>query len=216
MATPAGELHRPQINFNHVTTRSSDEEHTFIGEDLMEDDQISISVNTTKDSRPHYRPDSSPSRDRIQEHRLNDDLEMLQAERVVSQVHNSHQSARFTSSGSMSRTRSRRAGPVDEFDTNANPVHEKNAIYRPPEHPTTNFAKIFRKIHNSSFLIRYFFYIIPIVAILLIPLLLGALVFKQAHVGGVELLWFSVWLEIVWLTLWAGRVCLMATRDFIH
>lgn len=42
--------------------------------------------------------------------------------------------------------------------------------------------------------------------ILLIPLLLGALLFTNATVGGVELVWFMIWLEIVWLTLWAGRL----------
>ena len=52
-------------------------------------------------------------------------------------------------------------------------------------------------------------YIIPVAGLLLIPLLFGALLYGQDQktVGGVELLWFSVWLEIVWLTLWAGRVC---------
>jgi small-conductance mechanosensitive channel len=44
------------------------------------------------------------------------------------------------------------------------------------------------------------------VAILLIPVLLGAFQFQSANVGGVKLLWFGVWLEIVWLTLWAGRI----------
>ncbi|KAM3418217.1 hypothetical protein BST61_g4220 [Cercospora zeina] len=47
---------------------------------------------------------------------------------------------------------------------------------------------------------------LPITLILLIPLLLGALVFKRATVGGVYLMWFMIWLEIVWLTLWAGRM----------
>lgn len=35
---------------------------------------------------------------------------------------------------------------------------------------------------------------------------MGALVFPNANVGGVSLVWFSIWLEIVWLTLWAGRI----------
>lgn len=62
------------------------------------------------------------------------------------------------------------------------------------------------KVHESSIIIRYFTYIIPLVLILLIPLLLGGLVFKDANVGGVYLMWFMVWLEVVWLSLWAGRV----------
>ena len=52
----------------------------------------------------------------------------------------------------------------------------------------------------------------PLVIVLLIPLLVGALAYPNASVGGVRLVWFSVWLEIVWLTLWAGRV---STPDIV-
>lgn len=61
-------------------------------------------------------------------------------------------------------------------------------------------------MHESSVIIRYFTYIIPLVLILLIPLLLGGLVFHEAAVGDVYLMWFMVWLEVVWLSLWAARV----------
>ncbi|KKY26464.1 putative mechanosensitive ion channel family [Phaeomoniella chlamydospora] len=140
----------------------------------------------------------SPSKNREEAYRLEDDLTMLQAERVVSNTNDEELKLR--------RSRSRRSEPIDEFDAATNPLHEKAAVYAPPEHPTTNIAKIFKKIHNSSWLIRYLSYIAPLVIILLVPLLLGALVFKQAAVGGVRLMWFSIWLEIVWLTLWAGRI----------
>jgi hypothetical protein len=36
--------------------------------------------------------------------------------------------------------------------------------------------------------------------------LVAIFAFPNASVGGVELLWFSIWLMIIWLTLWAGRV----------
>lgn len=62
------------------------------------------------------------------------------------------------------------------------------------------------QIHESSVFVRYFTYIVPVALILLIPLLLGALLFTETDVGGVELTWFMVWLEVVWLSLWAGRV----------
>jgi hypothetical protein len=55
-------------------------------------------------------------------------------------------------------------------------------------------------------LVRYFVYITPLVLVILLPLLLGALLFKNATVGDVYLMWFCIWLEIAWLTLWAGRV----------
>ncbi|KAL9126002.1 MAG: hypothetical protein Q9175_007990 [Cornicularia normoerica] len=106
---------------------------------------------------------------------------------------------------SIHRSRSR-PEPVDQFDVNTNPIHEKASTFKPPEHPDGNFARAFKKIHDSNWLIRYFMYIVPLVLIVLIPLLLGGLVFKRATVGGVRLLWFCVWLEIIWLTLWGARI----------
>jgi hypothetical protein len=54
--------------------------------------------------------------------------------------------------------------------------------------------------------VRWFVYITPPTLLLLIPLLFGIWLFPQTTVSGVELLWFGIWLELVWLTLWAGRV----------
>jgi hypothetical protein len=149
---------------------------------------------------------ASPSHNREQAHRLDDDLQMLQVEQAVSHLAAEQENDLSRSKSNMHRSRSRREEPVDDFDVATNPLHEKTAVYKPPEHPNTNIGKIFKKIHNSSWLVRYITYITPLVLILLIPLLLGALVFKNASVGGVELIWFCIWLEIVWLTLWAGRV----------
>ncbi|KAL8883035.1 MAG: hypothetical protein Q9192_007474, partial [Flavoplaca navasiana] len=59
------------------------------------------------------------------------------------------------------------------------------ATFRPPDNPTSKIAKTFKKIHESSFLVRYFSYIVPVVLVILIPLLLGALLFKRATVGGI-------------------------------
>ncbi|KAH8691959.1 Mechanosensitive ion channel family [Talaromyces proteolyticus] len=148
---------------------------------------------------PSGIPERSPSAVREYALRLDDDLAVLEAERVVS---NSQRS----DGPSLQRSRSHPSQAVDEFDVATNPLHETAAIYNPPETPTTNLARIFKRIHQSSFLVRYFFYISPVTLIILVPLLLGALVFKDASVGGVKLLWFSIWLEIFWLTLWAGRI----------
>ena len=150
----------------------------------------------------------SPSAAREQALRLEDDLAVLEAERVASRsTHGTEKDARSGDVHSLTRSRSRRAEDVDEFDEATNPLHEKAAVYNPPENPSTGVSKFIKRVHESSFIVRYFTYIVPLVLILLIPLLVGALAYPDASVGGVELLWFSVWLEIVWLTLWAGRVC---------
>ena len=201
MTTPVEELEQPHYptHLNPEESRSS-EEGTFVNDD----DPNSNNNLHIYDPREDYkggRPRAN-SQSREEEHRLQDELAMLQAERVVSDQSRDSQDA----GQPMSRSRSRPQDHVDEFDEATNPLHEKTAVYKPPEHPTTKTAAFFKKVHNSSFLIRYFTYIFPLFAILLIPLLLGALLFKRASVGGVSLLWFCVWLEIVWLTLWAGRV----------
>ncbi|MCJ1388020.1 hypothetical protein MMC18_000864 [Xylographa bjoerkii] len=207
MTTPVDELPEARFDPNHlVTSQSEDEDDTFVEDDKVERATNHVTLTTSNDSQQYFLPQPSPSQTRAQESRLDDDLTLLLAERVVSRARDGRLGVPLDPSASVSRSKSRPSDNVDEFDIATNPVHERTAVYRPPDHPKTTLAKLFKKIHNSSSLIRYFTYITPVVIILLVPLLLGALVFRDATVGGVELMWFSVWLEIVWLTLWAGRV----------
>ncbi|KAF1951853.1 hypothetical protein CC80DRAFT_495737 [Byssothecium circinans] len=230
MTTPVDERPEPTYAMHNTThvlphagvphQRSDDDDGTFVGEELSQ----SGSRNGREASQTHPararagshltvdtvrldtsgRSIASPSQTREQASRLDDDLAMLQAERKVSDM--SELERERSTTRSMRRQRSRREDPVDDFDEATNPLHEKAALFKPPENPTTNLSRFFKKVHNSSFLVRYFTYITPVVLIILIPLLLGALLFKDAHVGHVRLVWFCIWLEIVWLTLWAGRL----------
>ncbi|MCJ1465666.1 hypothetical protein MMC07_004285 [Pseudocyphellaria aurata] len=197
MSTPTKEF--PQTHFAPLPI-SSDDEGTLSGE------YDRYNQRKGNDARSYVDRHVSQSRSREEQHRLGDDLAMLQAEQVVSKSQSPDKmGAKMSHSLSMRRSRSR-PEPVDQFDVNTNPIHEKTATFRPPENPSNNVARAFKRIHDSSFLIRYFLYIMPVVTLLLIPLLLGALVLKRANVGGVRLMWFSVWLEIVWLTLWGARI----------
>ncbi|KAI5249968.1 hypothetical protein E4T43_00465 [Aureobasidium subglaciale] len=227
--------HLPGYNVNPHHERNSDEEGTVVGDhrdhrehrdehsqhshhrfrDEEDDGPVDprmhrmgshLTVDTAND--PHYHPRmhdmTSPSQNREMANRLDDDLELLKIERQVS--HDADVQTRDGASH-MGRQRSRR-DDIDEFDIATNPIHEQTALYKPPQDPVGNFSKLIKRIHHSSFLIRYLTYILPIVLILLIPLLIGAFVSPatKAVVGGVELMWFMIWLEIVWLTLWAGRL----------
>ncbi|KAI9681181.1 MAG: hypothetical protein M1817_002463 [Caeruleum heppii] len=205
MSTPIHELPRPQFPNVEHTRRSSDEEGTYVGDDMAQDGQR-LKASTTADQQRMLEDTMSPSGAREQKSRLQDDLELLRAEQEVTNAEAAKDENDLSRAKSFARTRSRRSEPQDEFDIATNPLHEKTNVYKPPEHPTTNAARLFKKVHGSSFLIRYFSYIMPLVLLILVPLLLGALVFKDASVGGVDLMWFSVWLMIVWLTLWAGRI----------
>lgn len=234
--------HLPSYNVNPHTgnpqhgERSSDEEGTVVGDhrehsnhsDLREnqyhdeehegplDPRVHrmgshLTVDTAND--PHYHPRlqdmTSPSQSREMANRLDDDLELLKIERQVSR---DAEVATRDGASHFGRQSSRR-DDIDEFDVATNPIHEQAAMYKPPQDPVGKFSKLVKKIHHSSFLVRYLTYILPVVLILLIPLLIGAFVSPatSAVVGGVELMWFMIWLEIVWLTLWAGRVSLVVS-----
>ncbi|KAJ5917182.1 hypothetical protein N7466_010736 [Penicillium verhagenii] len=204
------EEHEKRSNFEQVSPASDDD--TYVNEHPHEythehaaspghDNQLRVDTNINGHDGPP--PMSTPSARREQATRLEDDLLLLQAERVVSR---STQGPEDGDGESISRRGSRRTEIIDEFDEATNPLHEKAAVYTPPERPNTQLSAFIKKLHQSSFIVRYFTYIAPVVVLLMIPLLIGALVVPDANVGGVRLMWFSIWLEIFWLTLWAGRI----------
>lgn len=226
MTTPVTERPEPTYNMDsnlsppNQRQRSSDEDNTVVGEPLSQQhsashDHAASQQGTRTRSGTHLTVETahdtyfmksmpSPSQTREQASRLNDDLALLAIEQELAA--NDALDRNQSGSQSMSRVRSRRENLVDDFDAATNPIHEQAAKYTGPENPTTSFSKFIKKIHGSSWLVRYFTYITPLVILILIPLLLGVLLFEKVSVGGVELSWFAIWLMIVWLTLWAGRV----------
>ena len=206
-------------NHESPRRRSSDEDGTVIGtgdNGLRREEGVSIEAEALRD-RLKYEQNfgadlderydtnqNKPSASRVREEmsRVDDDLALEKAEKVVSRQLNEEEDT------VLHRSRSRKPEPIDDFDAATNPIHERTQVYKPPEHPTNKFAAFFKYIHGSWWVVRYFTYIVPVFALLLIPVLMGALLpaGKAADVGGVELLWFGVWLEIIWLTLWAGRI----------
>jgi len=211
MATPEKEL--PRVELDPPSQRSSGGGSTAAGNGRPEGSVDSrllhdrLKVETRRDQSACFdEPRPSPSQTREEAHRLDDELAVQRAERLTSMESSPSDGDR--SSAQLHRSRSKAPEPLDEFDTATNPIHERTAIYRPPENPTTRVAKFFKYIHHSSFVVRYFTYIVPVFSLLLIPILVGAFLpaAENAQVGGVKLIWFGVWLEIIWLTLWAGRI----------
>lgn len=207
---------------NHSHDKSSDEEGTVVGEPEhihwgSADNEAEaprrqrasshLTVKSEYDGEA-LKDVHSPSQTREQAYRLDDDLEMLKIERQVSKQNEEDQLSQSRSrEGQMYRSKSRkREEHIDEFDLATNPVHEQTQVYKPVEHPSTQFGKVLKRIHGSNWLIRWITYITPLTLILLIPLLLGIFVFPRAIVGGVFLSWFMIWLEIIWLSIWAGRI----------
>jgi len=202
MSTPVEEIRQPKYphpqDTNNHRSSNSDDEDTLSNE-------FDRPERATTAEQNFLGGKTSLSQSREEEQKLEDDLAMLQAERDVSRTQSHQGAGNLTRSMSIHRSRSR-PEPVDQFDVNTNPIHEKASTFRPPDHPSGTFGRAFKRVHDSNHLVRYFMYIVPLVLIILIPLLLGGLVYERATVGGVRLLWFCVWLEVVWLTLWGGRI----------
>ena len=83
--------------------------------------------------------------------------------------------------------------------------------YDGEEEEINTMGKIYRKVLNFSTVTRYFLYVIPLGALIAIPIVIGAVVENRsqkdpgANVGGVPILWFFTWIEIVWLSLWVSK-----------
>ncbi|KAF3076877.1 hypothetical protein CFAM422_000252 [Trichoderma lentiforme] len=152
----------------------------------------------------------TPISQRAEANRLNDDLELLRAERMVS--NQEHDQA------SKSRTRNRHHNPEpeDAFNqapTEAAPEKKKNrdaALY-----------KLWLFISKFPRFFRYIIYLIPGAALLLAPVLLGTFKFNGTEhavggTGGVYIMWFGIWLEIVWCSLWVTRMITNLIPSLFH
>ncbi|KAJ5117984.1 hypothetical protein N7526_011007 [Penicillium atrosanguineum] len=139
-------------------------------------DHLKVDTSYEIDEDEEQRAMRTPSARREQATRLEDDLLLLQAERVASR--STQGEVGDGEHHSISRVRSRRE-PVDEFDEATNPLHEKAAAYKPPESPNTKLSAFVKTLHQSSFIVRYVTYIVPVVVIILVPLLVGALYIPQ-------------------------------------
>ncbi|KAH6611371.1 mechanosensitive ion channel family [Trichoderma cornu-damae] len=153
---------------------------------------------------------ATPTSQRAEANRINDDLELLRAERLVSDQE--HDQA------TRSRTRNRHHNPepVDAFNrvcTGAAPEKKKNtdaALYR-----------LWLFISKFPRFFRYIIYLIPGAALLLAPVLLGTYRFNGAEhavggAGGVYVMWFGIWLEIVWCSLWVTRMITNLIPPLFH
>ncbi|KAK4104006.1 hypothetical protein N658DRAFT_239028 [Parathielavia hyrcaniae] len=161
---------------------------------------------TKKHSDPdHLAPEAalrSPIDSREAANRLQDDLEVLRAERVVSNQE-------------VNPGRPRSGGRLSHDDRVENAFNASNspAVTTTSAVPlkTTWLTRLWRYLKKFPRVLRYVFYAIPPGIIILIPVFLDLFAYdgKASPVGGsggVQLLWFGIWLEVVWLTLWATRI----------
>lgn len=162
-------------------------------------DSDSDSDHLAPDAAP-LSPDDSSSREAA--NRLHDDMELLRAERAVSrQEGDDHDPARRRS-----RHKSHAEPVEDAFHTPGGP-----AVAAPVPSTETWLTRLWASLKKFPRVLRYVVYAIPPGILILIPVFLDLFAYDRkgspvGGPGGVQLLWFGIWLEVVWLTLWATRI----------
>ncbi|OAL39506.1 hypothetical protein AYO20_01376 [Fonsecaea nubica] len=68
------------------------------------------------------------------------------------------------------------------------------------------FGRFYKRVYNFSVLTRYFIYVAPLALAIAVPIIVGATVAPRARIGGVKILWFFTWIEVVWVSLWASKL----------
>ncbi|KAL8906336.1 MAG: hypothetical protein Q9207_002111 [Kuettlingeria erythrocarpa] len=74
------------------------------------------------------------------------------------------------------------------------------------EDTLTQMGKIYDKILNFSIVTRYLLYVLPLALLIAIPIIVGATAKPKAALGGVRIVWFFSWVEIIWLSLWVSKL----------
>lgn len=75
------------------------------------------------------------------------------------------------------------------------------------EEDTMNqLGKIYKRILDFSIVTRYFLYVLPLAIIFAIPIIVDATATDKKELGGVRVVWFFSWIEILWLSLWVSKL----------
>ncbi|KAF7195002.1 Mechanosensitive ion channel protein Msy1 [Pseudocercospora fuligena] len=78
--------------------------------------------------------------------------------------------------------------------------------YDGEEDALTKIGNFFFKIHSASVITRYALYILPVAALLAIPLVLTMTTYSDARADGIKLAGLFIWIEIIWLALWVCKL----------
>lgn len=84
-------------------------------------------------------------------------------------------------------------------------------LWRPQEGdfippPSNAFSRCVFAIYDSSFIVRWIIYIIPLMALLWIPGIIGLTWKPEATVWTVPLVWWSAWLSVAWGGWWGAAL----------
>lgn len=92
----------------------------------------------------------------------------------------------------------------DESRLLTRPSVQQEGDFIPP--PSNAFSRAVFAVYDSSFIVRWIIYIIPLMVLLWIPGIVGLTVRPDATVWTVPLVWWSAWLSVVWGGWWGAAL----------
>nr|VWO97655.1 C6 zinc finger protein [Ganoderma boninense] len=102
----------------------------------------------------------------------------------------------------------------EQFDTrNASESHLR---FADGDIPKNKLAKLYNYLLNVSIVTRWILFIIPVLALLWIPGILGLTKFPDARIYGVKLLFWSIWLTVIWAGWWGALATMMILPKFLR
>ncbi|KAL1885620.1 hypothetical protein Plec18167_001115 [Paecilomyces lecythidis] len=87
------------------------------------------------------------------------------------------------------------------------PGNVNRSMEDPQDGSLNSLGKLYTAILNFSVVTRYFIYVSPLALLIAVPIIVGAAdVGQNAKIGGVKIVWFFTWIEVVWLSLWTSKL----------
>lgn len=80
---------------------------------------------------------------------------------------------------------------------------EQHLVFADGDIPNSKFARFYQFLLSVSIVTRWTLFIIPVLAIVWIPGIIGLTASHSGEIWGVRLIWWSIWLSVVWGGWWA-------------
>jgi len=86
---------------------------------------------------------------------------------------------------------------------------EQHLVFADGDLPNSKFVRFYQFLLNASIVTRWTLFIVPVLAILWIPGIIGLTVSPRGQIWGVRLIWWSIWLSVAWGGWWASLAVAM-------
>ncbi|WWD17790.1 hypothetical protein CI109_102232 [Kwoniella shandongensis] len=94
-------------------------------------------------------------------------------------------------------------------DFNLKNASVENLRYADGDAGTNKLSRLYYWLLNRGIVVRWLMYIIPFLALLWIPGIVGLAGVENAYVWHVDLLYWSIWLTVVWLGFWGATAAFL-------